>query len=245
MAFARAARFWASRDPHSPSILAAMSSSKYSPLDHQTATAPGRSSAAAWAARASAVFTTVFVATSFAFAVLYSGENASKLALGSWAAGSKGRPAPALHPKRQMDVTMSNAECRAEFPLLFDQLDANVKTWTARGGVTEDDLEQSITSCQIGCVRMLIQDGRIFIRNYSQGMQSRIRGIMSIFKTAVEAADDKDKESFEGIELVFNAFDKNGFRAGRGSGWVLTKLASDAPGQFLLRECGMRQSGGT
>lgn len=83
---------------------------------------------------------------------------------------------------------------------------------------------------------MLIQDGRIFIRNYSQGMQSRIRGIMSLFKTAVEAADPLDKDAFEGIEVVFNAFDKNGFRAGRGAGWVLTKFAADDPGQYLLRE---------
>jgi hypothetical protein len=131
---------------------------------------------------------------------------------------------------------MSHAECRKEFPLLFDQLDQNAASWRSRGGIKSRHLQDASTACVDGCARFVIKDGRIFIRLYTLGPQSRVRGVMTLFRTAVEAANAEDKARFEGVDIILNGIDRDGFEAGSGAGWVLTKEAADPPGQYLLRE---------
>lgn len=131
---------------------------------------------------------------------------------------------------------MSHAECRKEFPLLFDQLDQNAASWRNRGGIKSRHLQDANRACVDGCARFIIKDGRIFIRLYTLGPQSRVRGVMTLFRTAVEAANAEDKARFEGVDIILNGIDRDGFEAGDGAGWVLTKEAADPPGQYLLRE---------
>lgn len=67
-------------------------------------------------------------------------------------------------------------------------------------------------------------------------MQTRVREIMTLFKTAVESAPSSERQLLDGVDLVFNAFDRDGFTKGDGAGWALTKPVDDLPGQYLLRE---------
>ncbi|PWN21859.1 hypothetical protein BCV69DRAFT_289820 [Microstroma glucosiphilum] len=159
-------------------------------------------------------------------------SNSIKAAYGH--GSSKQAQGEGLSVERQVDHTMSHAECKREFPLLFDQLEENAAAWRYKGGIKYRNLEEASAKCIDGCARFIIKDGRIFIRNYTVGPQSRVRGVLTLFRTAVEAASAADKARFEGVDVILNALDSDETDAGDGVGWVLTKEGSDPPGRYLL-----------
>lgn len=74
---------------------------------------------------------------------------------------------PGLAPHLQDDVSMTSAACKSQFPLFSPQIEENHAAWTRKGGITAKHLEDSIESCHLGCVRLVVQDGMVFIRNHT------------------------------------------------------------------------------
>lgn len=165
------------------------------------------------------------------------------LLLPSNASTARSSPSRGLAPERRRDRTMNEATCKAEFPLLYPQLQDNVAAWRAKGGIKYADLDEAARTCaqNWGMARVVIRDGQVFLRQVREGGESRISALLHLIHTAVTA----DPSSFAtsssdntGIELVLSEADKDASPSD--AVWVLSKRLAEPKekGTWLLPDFG-------
>lgn len=140
----------------------------------------------------------------------------------------------ALPRHLQEDLSLSAEVCKREFPLFYYQLDANAYTWQTRGGLKQSHVERAWLKCEGGCARVIVSDGRVYIRSLTHDWQSRVRAVLALLRQAVESAPPSERAALEGTEFVFSTADKDGTREDDGAGWVLDKRVTDPPRQYLI-----------
>ena len=139
---------------------------------------------------------------------------------------------------------MNEATCKAEFPLLFPQLDANVAAWKAKGGIRYRDVEEAARSCvgNWGMARVVIRDGQLYLRQVREGGESRISALLHLLHTAVvsePSSFSSNTSTPAGVELVLSEADKDASPTSDAV-WVLSKRISEdaAKGTWLLPDFG-------
>ena len=157
-------------------------------------------------------------------------------------------PNAALEPERRRDRTMDEATCRAEFPLLYPQLEANAAAWRAKGGINHRDLDEAARTCvgNWGMARVVIRDGQLFLRQVREGGESRISALLHLLHTAVTTQPSSFTTTTNataslggGIELVLSEADKDASPTSDAV-WVLSKRVSEpaSKGTWLLPDFG-------
>ncbi|KIS70076.1 uncharacterized protein UMAG_10184 [Mycosarcoma maydis] len=158
---------------------------------------------------------------------------------------SSGSASKSLSSERRRDRTMNEATCKAEFPLLFPQIQDNVAAWQAKGGISYTDLDQAARTCagNWGMARIVIRDGQLFLRQVREGGESRISALLHLVHTAVttdpSSFTSADDPSNTGVELVLSEADKDASPTSDAV-WVLSKRTSEpkSKGTWLLPDFG-------
>ncbi|KAN0064640.1 hypothetical protein ACQY0O_002269 [Thecaphora frezii] len=149
-----------------------------------------------------------------------------------------------LAPEQQLDRTMDNTRCRAEFPALFPQLDANVKAWKQKGGIKKHDVDMAQQGANRGwgTARVVIKNRQLYIREVKEGNESRISALLHLLHTAV-ATDPASSRSggnkpLPPIDLVISSADKDG--NSNAAAWAIDKRVDEDPsvGRWLLPDFG-------
>lgn len=144
---------------------------------------------------------------------------------------------PSLPAHLQNDLTLPQPKCRAEFGLLYPQLEENEAIWRRKGGIKYSDVQNAAENCRHGCVHLLIKHGQVWIRRQEKDWQSRVRSSLQLLERSYSGANAQEKEEMEGVELVISTADFDGFTdpsGSRGAGWVLDKREGEATGQYLF-----------
>ncbi|SPO37895.1 uncharacterized protein PSFLO_03372 [Pseudozyma flocculosa] len=122
---------------------------------------------------------------------------------------------PGLLPKQQIDKTMDDKRCLAEFPALYPQLEDNVKAWKLKGGIGKADVDKAHEQAnrnwglarrhRLWCLssstdsrapsswllapaippQVVVKNGRVYIREVKEGNESRMSALLHILHTAV------------------------------------------------------------
>lgn len=141
---------------------------------------------------------------------------------------------------------MSADQCSKEFPLFYPQLHGNEVAWrkASSGGITQPLLQSAISHGGNGSAHLIISDGKLYIRSFKQGIQSRLTSVVHLFNLALQASRPEDWYLYQGAEFVVSVQDRDGYGSpkdaghpggfGNGAGWVLDKLVSDPAGQYLI-----------
>lgn len=151
--------------------------------------------------------------------------------------------------------TLSEAQCRAEFPLLYPQLDDLASLWGARGrgGITHTDVdrleEAARSQDRWGWARVVVYDGRLYIRSLFRGQDTRLAALLALLNDAVltdpagvnavfnatstGGAGGSGAGPLPAIDMVISSGDKEGFPGyENGPGWVLTRRLGDGAGKY-------------
>ena len=190
-------------------------------------------------ARAGVVGSTAFVVVCLVLSLLLPYQSSTSLLAGT----SK---AKGLIPEQRRDRTMNEATCKAQFPLLYPQIQDNVAAWKAKGGIKYGDLDEAARTCATnwGMARVVIRDGQLFLRQVREGGgESRISALLHLLHTAVvtdpSSFTSLDDSSSTGVELVLSEADKEASPTSDAV-WVLSKRVSEdkAKGTWLLPDFG-------
>ncbi|GAC95771.1 hypothetical protein PHSY_003347 [Pseudozyma hubeiensis SY62] len=150
-----------------------------------------------------------------------------------------------LSAERRRDRTMNEATCRAEFPLLFPQIQQNVDAWKAKGGISYHDLDEATRTSagNWGMARVVIRDGQLFLRQVREGGESRISALLHLLHTAIttdpSSTFSQNDPYNTGVELVLSEADKDASSTSSAI-WVLSKRVSEpaSTGTWLLPDFG-------
>lgn len=153
--------------------------------------------------------------------------------------------APALSWAQRNDRTMTDEQCRQEFPLLYPQLEELVSWWIHRGGVSKeiiDSLEKRVSS-KWGHVRLIIQNGQMFIRSFKEGSETRNSALVHLIQTAIDSWPTSSHNPLEGdrlptVDLILSPGDRDAFP--REGAWMVTKRIDDPvhKGTWLIPDFG-------
>lgn len=160
-----------------------------------------------------------------------------------------------LSPELRSALTLSQSICRAEFPLLYPQLEVLKQYWSQLGGIKKADVDrlEEVAGRQDrwNWARVVIKGGRLWIRSYRKGQDTRQKALLALLNNAVlsDPAFANSNGTFASvngqllppIDLVMSAGDKDGFPGyDEGPGWVLSKRINDkrAMGNWLAPDFG-------
>lgn len=139
--------------------------------------------------------------------------------------------------------TLSQATCADEFPLFYPQLEELRGHWSARGGIKLSDVDKVEAAAKSqdrwGWARVVIKDGRLWIRTFFRGQDTRVAALLSELNDAVMSAP----EELPAIDMIVSSGDKDGFPGYEsGPGWVLTRRldSKDARGNWLAPDFGFK-----
>ncbi|EPQ29376.1 uncharacterized protein PFL1_03131 [Pseudozyma flocculosa PF-1] len=151
---------------------------------------------------------------------------------------------PGLLPKQQIDKTMDDKRCLAEFPALYPQLEDNVKAWKLKGGIGKADVDKAHEQANRnwGLARVVVKNGRVYIREVKEGNESRMSALLHILHTAVttdpSASTRGSRKPLPDVDLVISTADKDGNSSP--AGWVIDKRVDEDPsiGRWLFPDFG-------
>lgn len=147
-------------------------------------------------------------------------------------------------------LALSESVCAKEFPLLYPQLEELKQYWKRRGGISKrdvDDLERAASGQNNwGWARVIIRDGKVYIRSLRKGVDTRLTAILMLLHDAVSAdpgsyAPGSGDQPLPPIDLILSVGDKEGFPGDEsGPAWVLAKLMADrrSEGNWLSPDFG-------
>lgn len=162
--------------------------------------------------------------------------------LPSGSLSSSGSTSRGLPSERRRDRTMDAATCKAEFPLLFPQIDDNLAAWRAKGGISFQDLDEAARTCdpRWGMARIVIRDGQLFLRQVREGDESRISALLHLIHTAVttDPSSTLQAGNATGIELVLSEADRDA--SPNDAVWAISKRVDEpkSKGTWLLPDFG-------
>lgn len=226
-----------------------------------------------WVTQLPPVIAAIFLVASFAFSLLHLSPDtllgSSTPAVNStspWKSGAGTPPqddaatskpnangVTPLSAQMRTALTFPQSACKAQFPLLYPQLDELKKHWSSRGGITKehvDRLEEAAAGQnRWAWARVIIRDGRLWIRRYHGGDDTRQKAILALLNNAIltdpafaaSKNGTRSSESLPPVDLVISTGDRDGFPgAEEGPSWVLTKRIQDekAKGTWLAPDFG-------
>lgn len=138
-------------------------------------------------------------------------------------------------------LTLPSPVCEQEFPLLYPQLHDLRRHWSSGISLSDVDRLEAAAKSQDrwGWARVLVRDGRLWIRTLFPSPDTRLAALLSQLNDAVLSSP----EPLPPLDLVISSGDKDGFPgAESGPSWVLTKLInnSQAKGNFLAPDFGFK-----
>ncbi|CAO1624644.1 unnamed protein product [Parajaminaea phylloscopi] len=230
-----------------------MSATAYSPLGHRgggAASAAGR-----LITHGPPLLATLFLVASFVLSILPASRVAPAEVLGQAAtapvdAAQQSQPAHVLNStgviplpvELRSALTLPQTVCRAEFPLLYPQLEELKSHWKQRGGIQKADVDRlekaAASQDRWAWARVIIKDGRLWIRSYRNGADTRQRALLALLNNAIvsDPAFASGIQNSTGtsdllppVDIVMSTGDRDGFPGyDEGPGWVLTKRIKDA-----------------
>lgn len=150
---------------------------------------------------------------------------------------------PALAEQNRRDRTMNDERCRKEFPLLYPQLDELMRYWQTRGGISKKMIDENEKEAapHWGHARLIINRGKVYIRAFKEGTETRNSALVHLVQQAVEswpgggvAKDD----TLPTIDLILSPGDKDIFP--NAASWTVTKSIKDHrhTGKWLIPDFG-------
>ena len=105
---------------------------------------------------------------------------------------------------------LSDDQCTAEFPELYDQIDISVRHYKARGGLKREMLEEAAKGPAL--TRVIVYDNQVYVKSMHQGYQSRVYAVLSDLHRAVVTSP----EPLPNIDFIFGTADSGESSCGFG-----------------------------
>lgn len=150
---------------------------------------------------------------------------------------------PALSESKRRDRTMNDEKCRKEFPLLYPQLDELMRYWQTRGGISKEMIDENEKGAapHWGHARLIIRRGKVYIRAFKEGAETRNSALVHLIQQAVESWPDggiaKD-DTLPTLDLILSPGDRDIFP--NQASWTVTKSIKDHrhTGKWLIPDFG-------
>ncbi|UZJ52248.1 hypothetical protein CBS101457_001568 [Exobasidium rhododendri] len=201
---------------------------------------------------------TVFMVVSTFFALLPGKSHDKLLDKARYAsalvstAGLAGTYDKALSWAERNDRSWPDDKCRQEFPFLYPQLEEVANYWTEKGGLTKSVVDRNeehiIPNKGTGYTRVIIRNGQLFIRSFSEGPETRNSALIHHLSQAVaswptsstlrKGKGGKVGDRLPSVDLILSPGDKDTFNDG--GGWAVTKKIGDTSqnGTWLIPDFG-------
>ncbi|GIJ99545.1 hypothetical protein Aspvir_001679 [Aspergillus viridinutans] len=125
------------------------------------------------------------------------------------------------------NLGLSQSQCQAAFPGLFQDIHRGVEYWKSRGGISRDDL--SAVPFEDGMARAIISNGDLYVvatRAKGNDHRRKILGTLGSIHRALSASSNRT--SYPTIEFIFSIEDRVDDVDGVGHPvWVLSRKASE------------------
>lgn len=150
---------------------------------------------------------------------------------------------PAMSERDRRDRTMKDERCRKEFPLLYPQLDELMRYWQMQGGISKEMIDQNEKEAapHWGHVRLIINRGKVYIKAFKEGDETRNSALVHLVQQAVESwpgGGVAEDDTLPTIDLILSPGDKDIFP--NQASWTVTKSIKDHrhTGKWLIPDFG-------
>lgn len=149
---------------------------------------------------------------------------------------------PALTYAQRQDMTWPDDKCRAEFPLLYPQLEETFLYWKKKGGITKQIIENNakVHDRRWGHARVMIRNRKVYLRSFTEGTDTRNSAMIHLIALAVDTwptsspiGQDRRADLIPPIDMFVTPGDRDANLLE--AGWAVTKPTDGSePGNWLL-----------